>query len=181
MEGGVAERMFVPHRLADRLHVAASHKRAVPSLLAVAMRVPSGLNMPRTTSSSCRMGSPTGAPVVASHKRAVLSALAVRMRRPSGLKARRESLPPAAAQARAPCCDHLRHKRPHSIIAAPPRNFADLAGERARDTPCLHATRLCERAAPLSRDPTRSRGADGLLVGLRPASLAPGEPHSRLA
>ena len=76
-----------PSRGATGAHVAASHTRAVPSLLTVTRRRPSGLNAAWTTPASCDNGGETGRPVATSHTRAVRSKLAVTTRRPSGLNA----------------------------------------------------------------------------------------------
>ena len=67
--------------------VAASHSRAVLSLEAVTMRVPSGLNAALRTLPSARCMRPIGSPVAASHSRTVLSPDAVTTRAPSGLNA----------------------------------------------------------------------------------------------
>ena len=66
-----------------------SHTRAVLSLDAVTMRLPSGLNAALTHLIRRGRGAalPIGLPVSASHTRAVLSADAVTMRLPSGLNA----------------------------------------------------------------------------------------------
>src|SRR5262249_40540099 len=63
----------------------ASHTFAVPSMLAVTIRVPSGLNIAEYTQALCPLRVRVWAPVFASHTFAVWSSLAVTMRVPSAL------------------------------------------------------------------------------------------------
>ena len=87
----------------------ASHSRAVPSSLAVTMRVPSGLNAAELTQPVCPSRTASGCPCP-SHSRAVPSALAVTMRVPSALNAAEVTAPlcPSSTASGCPCPSHSR-------------------------------------------------------------------------
>src|SRR5271157_3757134 len=110
-----------------RAPVAAIQTRAVLSLDAVTIRLPSGLNAADLTEPACPLSSAMRAPVSAIQTRAVLSPDAVTMRLPSGLNAADLTGPacPLSSAMRAP---GVGHPDPRRLI---PRRGDDAAALRA--------------------------------------------------